>query len=123
MKTALYLTAWGLMEVFGFNPAKYAQRIPPGFLHSVAVEDLENLCTDILTDGAAAVAKKTGYPVSRGIIYTVYDVELWLLLNRINGEMREKLSIIDPHRDFPKLHSRKFEPSKSARGVYRIEFE
>ena len=130
MKTALYLTAWGLMEVFGLNPHNYAGRMPVGFLTSVTESDLEKLCADIVTDGATEIARKTERPVMRQNIGgdslttgQVYDVELWPLVNRINGELREKLQTVDPRHDFPKLHARKFEPRRVMPGIYAVDFE
>ena len=117
MKTALYLTAWGLMEVFGLNPHNYAGRLPVGVLTSVKVSDLEALCNDIVTDGAARIAANTGRPVLQRTypgpqhvrVSPAPGADYRPLLEHLNVELKEKLSIIDPRQDFPQLHARKFE--------------
>lgn len=105
MKTLFNLVAETSLAVFDLPKENY--KFPNDG------EALRDLCEVILFDGIAKMMKAEPFDFTRKgeeMKLTGVDVaEVWRVANKLNQDLRKKVLAIDPSKDFPDIHSIKFD--------------
>ena len=105
MKTLFNLVAETSLAVFELPTEKY------NFPNDG--EGLRDLCEEILFDGIEKTMKAEPYDFTRKgeemKLTGVYVSEVWRVASKLNQDLRKKVLAIDPSKDFPDIHSIKFD--------------